>query len=81
MIDYFNMLFYDICIMENLLEMCKILFCFCFVKEIGFYEDGFLVCSMYLGVLDEFFKEVLLDFYIGLNDVFWINMFFKLFEV
>lgn len=79
-IDYLNMLPYDTCTMENLSEMRKTLFRSRFVKEIGFYEDGLLVCSTYLGVLDEPFKEAPPDFYTGLNDAFWINTPLKLFE-
>ena len=54
--------------MENLSEMRKTLFRSRFVKEIGFYEDGLLVCSTYLGILDEPFKEAPPDFYTGLNE-------------
>ncbi|WP_394220632.1 EAL domain-containing protein [Alteromonas gracilis] len=79
-LDYLNALPYQKCDIDNLIEMRKTLFRSRFVKEIGFYEDGKLLCSTYLGLLKEPVKEAEPDFHTQLGDVFWINTPLELFD-
>lgn len=79
-LDYLNALPYQSCELENLAEMRKTLFRSRFVKEIGFYENNELLCSTYLGILNEPIKEVKPDFYTKLGDAFWINTPLQLFD-
>ncbi|OJF67868.1 cyclic diguanylate phosphodiesterase [Alteromonas sp. V450] len=79
-LDYLNTLPYEKCTIENLSEMRKTLFRSRFVKEIGFYEDGELLCSTYLGFLEEPVQEATPDFYTQLGDAFWINTPLQLFD-
>jgi len=79
-LDYLNALPFQSCEPENLAEMRKTLFRSRFVKEIGFYENNDLMCSTYLGILDEPVKEFEPDFYTQLGDAFWINTPLELFD-
>ena len=79
-LDYLNALPYQTCEMDNLAEMRKTLFRSRFVKEIGFYQNNELLCSTYLGILEEPMKEVKPDFYTQLGDAFWINTPLQLFD-
>ena len=79
-LDYLNALPYESCDVANLSEMRKTLFRSRFVKEIGFYQNDELLCSTYLGILDEPIEEDKPDFYTQLDDAFWINTPLQLFD-
>ena len=79
-LDYLNALPYESCDVANLSEMRKTLFRSRFVKEIGFYQNDKLLCSTYLGILDEPIEEDKPDFYTQLDDAFWINTPLQLFD-
>ncbi len=79
-LDYLNALPYESCGKDNLAEMRKTLFRSRFVKEIGFYQDDALVCSTYLGILEEPLATDEPDFYTKLDDAFWINTPLQLFD-
>ncbi|GFD71138.1 hypothetical protein KUL113_05580 [Tenacibaculum sp. KUL113] len=79
-LDYLNALPYESCGKDNLAEMRKTLFRSRFVKEIGFYEENALVCSTYLGILEEPLATDEPDFYTKLDDAFWINTPLQLFD-
>lgn len=79
-LDYLNAHPYYSCSEENLNEMRRTLFRSRFVKEIGFFGDGKLLCSTYLGVLKQPIDEAIPDFVTSLGDAFWINTPLELFD-
>ncbi|MBQ4829751.1 EAL domain-containing protein [Alteromonas sp. MMG017] len=79
-LDYLNAHPYYSCSEENLNEMRRTLFRSRFVKEIGFFGDGKLLCSTYLGVLKQPIDEAIPDFVTALGDAFWINTPLELFD-
>ena len=79
-LDYLIANSYYSCSDDNLNEMRRTLFRSRFVKEIGFFGDGKLLCSTYLGVLKQPIDEAVPDFVTALGDAFWINTPLELFD-
>ncbi|ANB26900.1 EAL domain-containing protein [Alteromonas stellipolaris] len=79
-LDYLNASPYYSCSEDNLNEMRRTLFRSRFVKEIGFFGDGKLLCSTYLGLLKQPIDEAIPDFVTSLGDAFWINTPLELFD-
>ncbi|MDO6568797.1 EAL domain-containing protein [Alteromonas sp. 1_MG-2023] len=79
-LDYLNAHPYYSCSEDNLNEMRRTLFRSRFVKEIGFFGDGKLLCSTYLGLLKHPIDEATPDFITGVGDAFWINTPLELFD-
>ncbi|CAD5279711.1 conserved hypothetical protein [Alteromonas sp. 38] len=79
-LDNLNAQPYYSCSEENLNEMRRTLFRSRFVKEIGFFGDGKLLCSTYLGILEQPIDEATPDFETSLGDAFWINTPLELFD-
>ena len=79
-LDYLIANSYYSCSEDNLNEMRRTLFRSRFVKEIGFFGDGKLLCSTYLGVLKQPIDEAVPDFVTALGDAFWINTPLELFD-
>lgn len=79
-LDYLNAQQYTSCSDNNLNEMRRTLFRSRFVKEIGFFSDGQLICSTYLDILNQPLAEDIPDFVTLLGDAFWINTPLELFD-